>query len=571
MRILLISPPCSMPDKPYISIPVLASYLKSKGLDVVALDANIEFYHRLLSLENVRIGLSQASALLDGTVTEETLNQLSTPERESLKHILRDCEGVLPQIETLFDNESLSNTERLIVFGKALRVACVPYYPELIDFTPTTNYVRMLSPFRKFSSQDILKSLQHPSLYSRFLEDVFADRLANETANVIGISVAFPDQILPAFQCARIIKRLFPGIHLTMGGTFVSCHMRTITEPGFFDFVDSFILDDGEIPLESLCAELSNPAPDLTQVPGLIYRDDAAIKVNEPTSDCNTEYLSAPDYSVFPLDRYLMPVDKMALLFRLSKGCYWGKCSFCKTKLSFIRDYRQPAAEQLYDQLKKLVSCTGVHVIHFTDDSADPEILELIALRMVRDKLNIRWAANVRIDRRLTMERLLLFKQAGCHGLYVGLESCNDRILKLMRKGTKVALIREILSRMSWSGINIYSYMIVGFPSETEEEARDSFALVKEFIERGDVRSAIYNVFEISPYSDVWQNSQKYGISEVSIDEKLDLTPPTSQFTSSGMSRQRAQELCIEFIGKLQQMKKGLLFPADLLNVVLTK
>ncbi|GAH51254.1 unnamed protein product, partial [marine sediment metagenome] len=46
MKVLLIYPPFAMPDKPSIGIPVLASYLKSKNIEVHAVDANIEFYRR---------------------------------------------------------------------------------------------------------------------------------------------------------------------------------------------------------------------------------------------------------------------------------------------------------------------------------------------------------------------------------------------------------------------------------------------------------------------------------------------------------------------------------------------
>ncbi|GAH55870.1 unnamed protein product, partial [marine sediment metagenome] len=58
-----------------------------------------------------------------------------------------------------------------------------------------------------------------------------------------------------------------------------------------------------------------------------------------------------------------------------------------------------------------------------------------------------------------------------------------------MRKGIRIEEVERILSNIVWAGMNANVYMIVGFPTETEAEALYSFSKVKEFVDKGLIRS----------------------------------------------------------------------------------
>ena len=53
MKVLLIFPPLWEPYRPYLSLPSLSAYLRSKGVDAVQKDFNIEAYNLLLSKGNL--------------------------------------------------------------------------------------------------------------------------------------------------------------------------------------------------------------------------------------------------------------------------------------------------------------------------------------------------------------------------------------------------------------------------------------------------------------------------------------------------------------------------------------
>lgn len=569
MPVLLIYPPFAMPDKPYISVPVLAAYLRSKGIEVEALDGNIEFFRRYVSPGRMERSRSFAAERLMELNGRRELDQAGVAEYRTLVRAFMENDGAPPGVSP-FEDAPIPNEQRMRRFRQALLLANAPNYPEGIEFTVSTGYVRLHSRFRKFSSADIDRSLDEPSWLEPILRDILEPELCGRGGSVIGISVAFPDQVLPAFMCAKIVKECVPDAHVTMGGTFVSTHMREVSAPRIFRYVDSLVLDEGEIPLERLARKASGASPDPSAAPGIVYRRGDTIVRSPLCAPAPMATSPAPDYSVFPLDRYLMPRDAMALLFRLSKGCYWARCSFCKTALSFIKCHEQPPAAGLYRQLESLVARTGVRIVHFTDDSASPEILEDISERMIRRGLDIRWVANVRAEPSLTLDRMVLFRQAGCRALFLGVESCNDRILKLMRKGITMAAVTRVLSNASWAGINAHVYMIVGFPTETEEEALQSFEWIAKLVRDNLIRSCVYNVFELTPHSDVYLERARYGITEVDVDPSWDLMPPASRFRSAGMSRSRAAELCSEFIGRVAEIRGELSPPSRQLPETLT-
>ena len=114
-------------------------------------------------------------------------------------------------------------------------------------------------------------------------------------------------------------------------------------------------------------------------------------------------------------------------------------------------------------------------------------------------------------------------------------------------------LVQKILVDFSWAGIAASIYMIVGFPSETAEEALESFAKIKELKDKGLVTHCVYNVFELTPYSVIRASPADFGIKRIPDLKGRDLNPPISRFHSSGMRREKALELCHSFVARLNE------------------
>jgi len=263
---------------------------------------------------------------------------------------------------------------------------------------------------------------------------------------------------------------------------------------------------------------------------------------------------SAPAYDLLPLDDYLVPRSTRAVLFRLSRGCYWGRCAFCNSLSPVIHLHDQAGFAKTYEDLIATLDQARSPIIHFTDDAAPPDMLAYLAERLIADERKVSWTVNVRVDKRLTLPLLSLLHTAGCFSLFLGVESCCDRILQKMNKGTHLERIERLITDLSWTGISANIYMIVGFPTETEEEARASFDQVSKWADEGLVRQVIYNVFAVTPASPVAAAPRDFGITDLHVPEERDLKPPLSGFAcETGMTRQQAATLCAEFSASLKR------------------
>lgn len=548
-KTVLIHPPFCMPDKPYISTAVLYSYLSSQGVDVAVFDMNIEFYREYLSLSNIRKGLDHCEKRFHSLDNSLSMNNLEIREYLELVKVKRRMSASPPPFHLLFENGVLTNVEQFMLFSLSLDIVNTLHFPESLKFLQNTEYIRYYRQGSNFSSHSIVDSIKKTSLYSTAVTRIVFEYFHDELPDIVGISVSFPDQILPALYAANIIKKMNPKSHVCLGGTFISSHLREMNTLQFFDHIDSFILDEGENPLLELIRCLSE-SRSYTHIPGLIFKRGDQIVKNEPLAEQKST-LPMPDYRSVDLTKYLVSTGSMALLFRLSRGCYWHQCSFCRTQLSFVKNYLEAGVGQITSWIVQLVEHTPVRLLHLTDDAADPEMLQELSRNIIQKALSISWITNMRFDARISREKLESYKNAGCRMIFFGLESCNTRILKKMKKGISMKSVESTLRSCAEVGIPVHLYMIVGFPTETVDEARKTFTTVYKWKKSGVVKQVVYNVFEISGWSDIASNNEAYGVSDAFKSSTLDLAPPVSDFTCSGMDRSTARALCQEFITEL--------------------
>jgi radical SAM superfamily enzyme YgiQ (UPF0313 family) len=238
----------------------------------------------------------------------------------------------------------------------------------------------------------------------------------------------------------------------------------------------------------------------------------------------------------------------MQLSVRLSRGCYWKQCSFCRVSLSYCKNFQQPSVEKLFGELHYLVKTTGVHRFMFSDESSNPLILEKLSQKIIAEKLNMKWTFHTRIDKKLTRKRVELYKQAGCQGFSVGIETFSDRVLKLLKKGITKKLIHQVLQQIK-GVLPVNAYMMVGIPGETAEEADLSYKTIQEYIQEGLLATAPFFLFQLTPGSEMWINPEKFHIKKKDTHSDNDLKPNLcAGFTTSrGMKRQEAFTKFLQF------------------------
>jgi hypothetical protein len=189
-------------------------------------------------------------------------------------------------------------------------------------------------------------------------------------------------------------------------------------------------------------------------------------------------------------------------------------------------------------------------------------VLEALSRRIISEKLHIAWITHVRFDRDLTLERCRMMREAGCRQLTLGLEAYNDRLLRLMRKGVTTELVDSVLSTLSRAGIPASVYMILGLPTETEQEALQSYASVEQLRSEGLIARCNYSLFHIQPYSRIARRPREFGISRIHFPSGQDLEPPAYRFEGSGMARESVIDLGVR-LGLFDWALTEVLVPKD--------
>jgi len=541
--LLLINPPFTE-SRPYISIPTLKSYLDSRGISTAVSDVNCEFYHRFFTRDRIRSGIGHVERRFDELNRMEELAFGEMLEYAVCLDLLRDIDVNLAKLTAaLMPFSDFQSLKSLDMESLLCGLTTAPYFPEFLITKPYFTYT---SPYFEFSIADIVESAGRESFYSATVREIVSEVLEEYEPKAAGLSIVLSEQVLPAFLTARLLKEMRPSMHVTAGGPFVSTYMRNLESAELFRYMDSLILDEGEIPLEQLVRELSSQESEPANVQSLVYVKDGKVLYNQPAETLPAGASPPPDYSSIDMDRYFFQKGKPEVLYRLSKGCSWHRCSFCRTGLQMCRDYSQAPHQLVYEGLLKVIRDTGRRRIHLTCEDADPELLEYISKRLLQDGISIEWRCHSRIDRRLTGERGELFRRAGCTSLYLGVESFSDRILRLMNKGITAKLIESVLNELH-GAVPVRLYMMVGFPGETEQEALEGYGKVRDLMQQGLISDYSYSVFEVQAGSDVWEHPERFGISGLRRYDRSDLPSDILDFRCDGMSRCQAITLAASF------------------------
>lgn len=551
MSILLVYPPFGAPHKPYASVAALAGYLRGQGIATDVLDLNNECLLRALAPDNLDRSLD---LLADRLERINDLASLEFPDMVEFSRLVGVAEAVHQAGDApwrvLDPGAFPDGRQRLAAAQVGLNLAATVHLPDVVDYQG--DFVKVLTRRSEYSSRDLAEHAVGRGPGHAAMQAVLAPLLAHRAYDVIGISLCFPDQALWAFACAALARKLAPGAHVTVGGPFVSCQMRRADVSALFAACHSLVLDDGELPLLRLHEEATSGAPDLTRVPGLLYPRDGGLGRNPTVAAPRLATLPPPDYTAYDADRYLLPRGALYLPYRLSRGCAWARCAFCRTELPLIHDYQKADPDAFFEGMRHIIRETGQRRFFFSDDSAPPLVLEALSKRILAEKLPVRWAASQRVDARLTLERCLLFRQAGCMAVNIGVEAYNDRLLQLMRKGITTAMIDRALSNLSWAGIPVGVYLIIGFPTETEAEAVASHAALSRFKQEGLLDNFLYHPYHLLSYSAVARNPAAFGVTAVNAPPGADLDPPVMDIACAGMSREAMVALWKRLSGALE-------------------
>ncbi len=329
--------------------------------------------------------------------------------------------------------------------------------------------------------------------FYRRLEIYFVNLLEREKPDVLGVS-AFIGTLPASVFALKLTRERYPHIKTVIGGgafydqlgygTENLEHFARQTE----GYIDKIIVGEGE---KLLLVFLEGEIPESQQ---LITRDDVGGEVLDLDS------VDVPDISDFQLEYY--PYVGLYA----SRSCPF-QCRFCSDPV-FWGKYRKKKAARIVDEMVKLQEKYHSQLFIMSDLLLNPVINDLARELIDRD-LSLYWDSHMRVGEEVcSIENTMMWRRAGFYRTELGVESGSQRILDLMGKKITLDQIKRAVSALSYVGIKVTTYWVIGYPGETEEDFQMTLDLVEEL--KDDIYEAMSNAFWYYPEGQVNSGKWKY-------------------------------------------------------------
>ncbi|MGJ8645768.1 MAG: B12-binding domain-containing radical SAM protein [Marinomonas colpomeniae] len=585
MTVLLMTPPMTQLNTPYPATAYLTGFLRSRGYEAVQRDPAIELFLEMMTMPALDIIHQHVEDNFEAFEDDELPDVIYTFMAEfdryrlCVEPVIRFLQGKDPSLalrivsrrflpegpafDAIAQMEAVSGDILKTAFGSLGLQDKAKYLATLFINDLSAVITQGVDPYFEVSrygerlaaanpSFDNLYDtlMGEPSFSSEILEQLVEMYLEETQPSVVALTVPFPGNMLGALRIAQTCKAIHPDLPIVIGGGFVNTELRALKDPRIFEFIDFICLDDGERPFMTLLEYFDGQREidDLVRTYFLAEDENGEQYVhyneNPELHDIPQTDVGTPIYDGLPLGDYLSLCEMLNPMHRIwsdgrwnkltiAHGCYWRKCSFCDVTLDYIDRYDAAGADILVDRIEELIEETGQTGFHFVDEAAPPKALFALARRLIERGVVISWWGNIRFEKTFTPERCQLLADSGCVAVSGGLEVASDRLLKLMKKGVSVEQVARVTKAFSDADILVHSYLMYGFPTQTEQETIDALEMVRQMMEQGCFQSAFWHRFAATIHSPIGVNPEEFGITLAErpdilfAENDVDFTDPT--------------------------------------------
>lgn len=498
MKILLLFPPQWTPNSPYLALPLLSAQLRKRGYETRVKDLNIEFFNRILTEKNLRDCYSEVKEFCGDFEKNELANYAdveknwqSYPVLEQTKLLkykvsaetladkavidaIDGCESAVKVMKSktdFYDPELLFAAKKTI--QSALKLASLPFAPNEMIYD---NY--FANPLMKLDWENI--DFQCKDKDTNMFIDFFyekAEEISKGSDDIICISVPDLSQLIPAFTLSRILKEKTDSI-VVLGGNYITQNKNDLmNHPEIFgEYCDYILVGEGEVSLAEFVGYTEGKR-DIAEVSNLMYVRNSKAICNPPAAKIDFKEVAYADFDDLDFSLYFSP--ETVIPMQLSKGCYWGKCTFCDYYFG-QQCFDIKKIPSVIDELKHFINKYGVKHFLFIDEAIPPKYYYELSKAIIQQKLDIFFYSFVRLEKEFTREVFDTMYQAGFRiGLW-GYESSSERIMTMMNKGIDTDERIRIMRDAKQAGIWNNALFIMGYPTETREEIEKTISVIYE-------------------------------------------------------------------------------------------
>lgn len=326
--------------------------------------------------------------------------------------------------------------------------------------------------------------------------------------DIVGItSTSFTMQQVA--RTARVAKET--GAFVVVGGPHASLQPQSLLEAHVH--VDAVVQNEGEITMTELVDRVERGA-DLGGVPGVAFRKDGRIVLNEPrTPIADLDTLPFPAWDIIPPGAWKNYWDPRCnahpvVTLQTNRGCPYN-CAFCSEFVIYGKGVRFRSAPKIVDEMEYCIERFGAKGVSIVDSifTLRPALVEAVCDEIISRNLDVSWFCNSRVDS-LRDGMLPKMKKAGCIRIYFGVETgTTDGLIQVNKKATLGQAV-EALSACKRHGVRSEAGFIMGLPRQTR---KDMLATV-EFAKRLNADSTQFSILLPLPGTAVFDSMVEMGI-----------------------------------------------------------
>ncbi len=560
VKVMLLFPPNWTPTMPHLSLPSLTAFLRQHNVEVIQRDLNVEVFDHILTRDYMQQAVQQVRQVYGSGRTRT--NRGSQPAAELVQWAMQSGPRLAMQVEqakavmrsdAFFDGPVGLRNFRII--AECLEIASLPFFPASLHLQS----YEAAGPVD--SSRFLLHGVQDEehNIFLKLFRELLLPEIEREAPDVVGISIPSMPQMLPGLTVAHLIKAAGLKCHVTVGGPHITMLREQLAKtPALFQLIDSAVIFDGEEPLLRLARAVVDGKA-LSDVPNLLYREGAEIRVTARKEPEKIGDLPMPDFDGLPLDRYLSP--RLALPLLTARGCYFGKCAFCNVGYGESESFSQLRAQQLAEQMLALHQKYGTRHIFFSDEAVTPRNLRELSKILSEQESQLSWGGCARFEKVISKELLQDMHKSGCRMILFGLESASEAIMDHMIKGTQLPHMSRILKESTEAGIWNHTFFFFGFPGETLENAQETVNFL--FAHKHYIHSAAMGTFLMERDAPAHRYPQSFGVKRIIEDPIKDLAIYFDYEVVSGMDDAMANLVHDRFLESLPDKEFSQFYVSD--------
>ena len=330
--------------------------------------------------------------------------------------------------------------------------------------------------------------------------DTVLGRVISFAPDIVGFRCLSADAALLQ-ECVAAVKSGLRSAFVVVGGPYVSATGSRVLEDAP---ADAAVVGEGELAFEQIAAVVADGDRDFSHISGLIWRDASNdIIVNPGTTPFveDLDLLPMPAYDLVDVPIYgrmrnmsMVPWRKYLALFT-SRGCPYH-CNYCHH--IFGKRYRAHSAERVADELEYFSRRFGYRDFDFLDDVFNLDRKRVLALsELVRQRgldVKIAFPNGLRTDI-LDSATVDALADMGVYYSAFALETGTPRVQKLIGKNLDIPRFLEGVRLATKRGIFSFGFMMLGFPTETEEELQTTIRVACQ----SELHAGLF--FVVTPYA----------------------------------------------------------------------